>query len=427
MEQTQFPREIFIKANNPEDYAITVFLGVFNGQEYLESLKSQLLSQETQDFHLVVVDNDSQDESLSELANWESEFRSRITVVKNSFNLGGTGTLVNNFDLISTPWFTSFHQDDFYEPKHLRVLIERIKKVPDDVVAISTVMASMDGEGKKVGTIARASMFTLSTDPISSFLQNLRTHSVPWPATAFKSKVYAETFSSLHSSAFPDTEQILRMCAYGNFTTVDEETMFYRENALSESHSIISAESELGAALTICRVLNSPDFTKLVQQINDDEIGDFASGLLKAIDFRLKDSKLTGFTVYTAIESLIANLGYRDQHLVSLARNLYEELGSKTTSALLARIAKQKKTASPIKELNLNFSIGRFNANLRSGNLEAKNSAGPLNALFKLALFQSLSYRLKKRIIRIAIFCSQKLGKSKQFNFEWKNKRESHE
>jgi glycosyltransferase involved in cell wall biosynthesis len=427
METTKFPREILLSAKNPELNAITVVLGCFNGLEYLESMKNQLLSQETQDFHLIVIDNDSKDDSLSELSQWASTFPDRMTLVKNGFNLGGTGTIINNFDLISTPWFTSFHQDDFYGPSHVSTLLEGIRNASVGVIAISTVMASMSNEGKKIGTIPRASMFAGLSDPVSSFLQNLRTHAVPWPATAFKCTVYGKTFSSLHSSAFPDTEQILRMCAYGEFVTIDKETMYYRENAQSESHSIISAESELGTALAICRILNSPEFTLVVSKIQEDQISDFTYGLIDAINFRLQGSVVGGFAIYTAVESLITNLGYENRNLMSLASKMYENLGSELASGLLERIASHSSPEEPIKEIEVNELIDQLNKVLRRGSLNSGKSIGLISTSVSSNLFQKFPYRVKKNLIKIAVYHSQRLRKSQQFNFSWSNKEKKDE
>ena len=70
---------------------ITVFLGIYNGENYLQSLRNQLKSQKFQGFKLVVVDNASTDNSFEQLGAWKSEFGDRITLHMNDQNLGGGG------------------------------------------------------------------------------------------------------------------------------------------------------------------------------------------------------------------------------------------------------------------------------------------------------------------------------------------------
>ena len=100
---------------------ITVFLGIYNGENFLLSLKNQLKSQKFHDFILVVVDNASTDNSFEKLSAWKSDFGDRVTLYRNDKNLGGGGSLHKALSerYIKTEWFVTLHQDDFYLPNHL--------------------------------------------------------------------------------------------------------------------------------------------------------------------------------------------------------------------------------------------------------------------------------------------------------------------
>lgn len=418
MQRNKFPREVLIQAPDSEKFEITIFLGIYNGVGYLENLKSQLLNQNFQKFHLVVVDNNSSDESFHVVSNWAADFPDRITIARNILNLGGSGTLLNNFDLIKTAWFSAFHQDDSYMPNHIQVLVNGILASEKDVVAISTVMGSMANDGKIIGTIPRASMFAKSIDPPSAFLQNLRIHSVPWPASAFRSEVFDNTFSPWHSTAFPDTEQILRMCAFGRFKTIDQETMFYRENAVSESHIINTAESQTGTALSLCRVFNSEEFRIILSSIEKKDLRKFAEGLVDAIDFRFQGSSLGGFMSFLAIEALIENVGYKDPNVLIIASSLYKNFGSNYSHSLFSRLAAHVGNLEPV-ETTANRSLNSFKAGFESLDVIQSGDGSAFSRVVRSRLFQNLPYKTKTSLISRILKVVQRFNKFSRFKFDW--------
>jgi glycosyltransferase involved in cell wall biosynthesis len=94
---------------------LTLYLGIYNGEKYIEGLFNQIQSQEYQDSKILVVDNNSSDGSLKLIKHWKKVYKGNIQIVKNKFNYGGHGSLIRNIDKIETPWFCTFHQDDFYK------------------------------------------------------------------------------------------------------------------------------------------------------------------------------------------------------------------------------------------------------------------------------------------------------------------------
>lgn len=420
MQHLKFSREVFLEATEPEKFGIGIFLGVYNGLTYLSSLKSQLLNQTSQNFHLVVVDNNSTDGSFEIIKEWSQSFASRITIVRNTINLGGSGTLLNSLDLIKTNWFTAFHQDDFYKPEHIEVLLSEINKSPDCVIAISTVMASMEADGTKIGTIPRSSMFAKSNHPVSAFLQNLQIHSVPWPATAFKREVFEMSQALWHNTAFPDTEQILRMCAYGEFITIEKETMYYRENPFSESHTVMSNQSELGTVLSLFRVFGSSEFKIITSQLNANEIELFGIELINAIDFRLKESAFGGFLSLYAIEMLIQNVGYHNGGLVLLAQTYYQELEMTSTASLLLNLGKIHNSDSNNIDLRAVASVDNFINKFKPKDRVTPYKRNSFDRLIRVGYFQKLPYSWKKFIIRTLVNFGKLLGKFGHFRFGWK-------
>lgn len=322
----------------------TVFLGIYNGEKYLQSLREQIISQTFQDFHLVVVDNASTDNSFEKLIAWESDFGDRLSLHRNEENLGGGGSLckalANHY--VGTEWFVTLHQDDFYLPNHLEVLAKTLHEIPTNVVAICTGMGSMDENGRARTSPPRAAWLLRDTSAVSQFLINLRFQTLSFPSSAFRTKVFEECFRYWHSPAFSDTETTLYLCAYGEFRYVRTETMRYRENSFSESHVVNSLEASISASISLSRVFTSQEFKAILQSVEPTTRTAFFSELVSAIELRIPNPPLMYFVKILAIEECSRVWNYQVSAANLALSSIYNGLGSKFSSDLLGRLAEQE-------------------------------------------------------------------------------------
>lgn len=304
---------------------ITIFLGIYNGEQYLGSLLKQLVSQSNQKFNLLIVDNNSSDNSLQVIKNWPRVFGQRLTLVKNPVNYGGHGSVFNNLRKIKTPWFCTFHQDDFYKPNHLETLLKLVSNSSPSTVGVCTTMGSMSSKGKYLNSKPRVTWFSSNLDQAGQFLQNIKSQAVPYPATAFNLEIYKKTRVPNHSTAFSDTEQTLKMLAYGTFTCSQSETMYYRENPSSESHVINQRERVLGAAVGLLRIFHSKEFEIILKKVPKNKRSIFTRQLLDAISSRIPESDLLETLKISAVEQMIEKWGYLEKDLISPSSDIYQK------------------------------------------------------------------------------------------------------
>ncbi len=208
---------------------VTIFLGLYNAEPYLKSLEHQLSSQESQ-VKIVVVDNMSTDNTWALIQDWLRLFPGQIKLARNPVNLGGTGTLFANLDLIPTRWVVTFHQDDFYKPSHVRILSNGIARATPSQVGFATDMGSMTSDGHAMTSPPRASWTLPNTSIETMFLSNLRLHNFPFPAAALRVEALLRNSIPWHSTTFPDTELVLGWVLRGELVHLEGETMLYREN-----------------------------------------------------------------------------------------------------------------------------------------------------------------------------------------------------
>jgi len=327
---------------SPKKPNLTLYLGIYNGEKYIDNLLEQIQSQEHQKFHILVVDNNSSDQSAKKFDRWKKIYKDNFQFIKNQVNYGGLGSLYKNMDKITTPWFCTLHQDDFYKPNHIRTINELITDSKKNTVGISTTMGSMSNNGKILNSKPRVTWFSSNLDEPGQFLQNVKAQSVPFPATAFNLEVFKKTVVPFHSPTFSDTEQTLRMLGYGSFIVSQKETMFYRENPISESHIINLKESTIGAAIGLSRVFNSNEFGQILNKVTEDKRSVFASQLIEAVSHRIVDSELLITTQTIAIETMITKWGYGDKNLSFLLGKNYTNISSPQTVNLINNLSGNK-------------------------------------------------------------------------------------
>ena len=330
-------RDVIINGKQESDF-LTVYIGVYNGIEYLQLIREFLEESYWEKFNLIIVDNASEDDSWNEIKKWIKFLRIPFTLVRNPINLGGGGSFELNKDLLKTKWVTFIHQDDIYKKNHLEVLTEAAKKAEPEVIAISTEMGSIDEWGREKFSTPRPIWLLQDKSPISYFLANLKTHLVPWGSTIFRTKEFLSVDLAWHSTAFPDTEMVLKMSALGVFKNLPVQTMLYRENLISESHGLGNPEKEIASVAALSRVFASSQFKTLAQDVSISRREEFRMNLNKGVRSRLQDEKLIKIVELIAEESLLIAWGYDEPNLVKSVSLKYEDFGADRVTSLFDRI-----------------------------------------------------------------------------------------
>jgi glycosyltransferase involved in cell wall biosynthesis len=391
---------------------LTVFLGIYNGSSYLDSLKVQLKNQSVKDFKLVIVDNCSQDSSWAQLQEWKEEFGEVLTMHKNEHNLGGGGSLEQalRIGLISTPWFAMMHQDDFYLPNHIEVLKDAIQGASPSTVGLCTAMGSMDNDGSTQPSPPRAMWLIEDSSQVNSFLINLRVQAFSFPTAAVKTDIFMKSFAHWHSPSFSDTETTLNLITHGELEYVKKETIKYRENPNSESHVINSFESTIGASLGLTRVFTSKGFRDLLKKIEIDLRSKFFAELMSGIENRLTESSMAHHLKILAAEECCYAWDYSELESNSFLSTTYVTFGSNFTSSLLA---KKSAILTPLVDQTLETSMRSYsnqlgNATFGRSKIQAKRS-------WLLKLTSTLPLPARMYLFKMYV----KLRAIKQPNFYW--------
>jgi hypothetical protein len=197
----------------------------------------------------------------------------------------------------------------------------------------------MDENSQSLPTPPRASWLVDDYSTPDSFLINLRTQTLSFPTTAFKTKEFSRCFRFWHSPTFSDTETTVLLCGHGEFRYNPQETMRYRENPQSESHIINSVEALLGATVSLSRVFTSEEFRTVLSKVDLSQRGLFFDELMSSIEIRLRESSLLYLVKVLASESCANTWGYKESRSSSLLSEFYEAMNSRFTQTLLSNLS----------------------------------------------------------------------------------------
>jgi glycosyltransferase involved in cell wall biosynthesis len=137
---------------------VSIGLPVFNGENYLGAALNSLVSQDYEDFELIISDNASSDGTAAICQEFASKDR-RIRYYRNETNIGASGNYNRVFNLARGEVFKWASHDDECHPALVRRCLETLDEAPASTVFVFTKTVVIDESG--------IPMF-LSPDDISS-------------------------------------------------------------------------------------------------------------------------------------------------------------------------------------------------------------------------------------------------------------------
>ncbi len=392
------------------NFETTVYLGIYNGDNYIVDRIKELENQTSQDFFLIVADNCSREFNLQFIENQIQSsglFSNRYLIVQNPVNLGAIGSFQLNLDLVPSPWITFFHQDDRYLPNHVAVHLKAITQADESKGSFSTDLGSRDFEGKKIPVPPRANWFIKKASQQSTFLANVAEQVVPFPALSIRTKNLVTDRVPPHSVAFADSEHTLFALMMGEHEFIPKETALYTENPFSESHILGKATLTLAATLGLLRVFASEEFVEFASKIAPADRGVFVATLEEAIRQRIPNVQYADLIWTMSIEQLNNAWGYQEPNSTAATRDVFSVLGESYTPDILNKILSKLEAPNQYKTKKANginpFTslVAETEASASSEN-KTKRKWNLLSALYQVV--GRLPYFIRKRIFQIYNF-----------------------
>ena len=307
-----------------------VFLGTFNAEPWIEQVISSLEAQECAPFKVNIIDNASTDNTIAIIEDIFSRntFKNNYTLLKNSKNIGAISSFLDRLDQFECKWIVMIHQDDIYHPDHISTLTSAIKAADENTGVIFTAMKRIDGEGNVKISPPTLSSKLSRTDRLENFMLSLQLSPINFPACALRVTELLTTNTARHTTAFNDTEMLLRIMCVSDISYVPRETMHYRvypgnaaaiTSSLANDRAIFVGLVELFHSWEVDQVLTlastSNHWGKLTESIN------------QAIEIRIKDNEIQNLTRNMIAETLVRRLGYHNGEVTEFLANSLKALG----------------------------------------------------------------------------------------------------
>jgi hypothetical protein len=403
-------RKTLGQCNDDFGFKTTVFLGLFEGKQYLQARIKDLESQTSQDFYLLIVDNYSSDFDLNcvqDLLINIPVFKDRYQIVQNPVNLGGLGSFQLNLDLVHTPWITSVHQDDQYLPSHIATHLQEINNSSDDIISVSTDLGSLGADGNKQPVPPRANWFIETNTQFDQFLAVVAEQVIPFPARSIRTSFVDLDEVPWHTAAFSDSEETLRALMRGKHEFIRKQTVLYRENPNSESHIQGEQVRVYSATLGLLRVFGSNEFVNFLQGVPKGNRGEFASKLEIAINRRISKSEYAKLLWSMCIEQMTHAWAYEESKTTAATSEMFSKLGQSYTPGILNGILSK---LDPSRKFDNDISANR--APLESIETPERQRRTILSILYLVV--GRLPYFLRRRIFQIYNYLQVKLRSNRK-------------
>jgi succinoglycan biosynthesis protein ExoO len=304
---------------------ISVLMANFNGAKYLAPAIGSLRSQTFSGWELIVVDDVSGDDSVA-IANAFAQNDSRITVIRQTENMGPAAARNRALDAARGEWLAVFDSDDIMKPDRLERLRDRARCDKAEIVADDLLVFGEGQNGVRsfLGTdYARAPRWI----GLAEFIDSNRLYSSVPDLGYLKPMIRAQL---LQRSAIryderlrigEDYDFIARLLAFGARIRLEPASLYmYRKHAGSTSHRI--------AAGHIRELLQADE--RLAPAIENDPEAKLA--------LRRRRSSLEAMLAYDAVVNHVKAARYRDAAVIGLRKPAIWPLLTRPIQARLSRL-----------------------------------------------------------------------------------------
>jgi hypothetical protein len=233
------------------------------------------------------------------------------------------------------------HQDDQYLSSHIAIHLQEIKKCSDDLISLSTDLGSLGPDGKKQPVPPRANWFIEKKTQSDQFLAIVAEQVIPFPALSIRTSFVERDEVPWHTAAFSDSEMTLRALMTGKHEFIGKQTVLYRENPNSESHTQGESIRIFSATLGLLRVFGSNEFVNFLRGVSKHDRGAFASKLENAINRRIPNPDYSQLLWAMCLEQLTHAWVYEEPVTTAATSEMFSKLGQSYTPEILNGIIRK--------------------------------------------------------------------------------------
>jgi len=196
---------------------VTIIIPCYNREDYIRECVMSALKQTYENKEVIVVDNDSQDNSMKVIRDLERE-NSDLVVLScpNIYAHSWQDPVEKALEVCTGEYFTIFGSDDYAEPDYLEKVMKYIQVNPDKINFFQSPMKGVDHEGNPKGE-----MLTHSYRDLDHFKELLfQKQPVNTPTVFYKTSLFEEGTIKWKSEEYLgaiDYDSFFRIADRGHF------------------------------------------------------------------------------------------------------------------------------------------------------------------------------------------------------------------
>ncbi len=208
---------------------ISLAMPVFNGASFVAETLQSLLSQDFEDFELIVTDNDSSDGTADIVLDFAAR-DARVRYHHNGKNLGAANNYNRGFDLSRGTYLKWCAHDDNLSPNFLSACLRALEEDPQASLAFG-VTERIDDDGKSLGRPVGEMETVADDDPARRFYRSITEAATCYPIFGlFRKAVLSRT--TLHRPYYgSDRGLIAEAALLGPCVQVADAIFYNREHA----------------------------------------------------------------------------------------------------------------------------------------------------------------------------------------------------
>jgi glycosyltransferase involved in cell wall biosynthesis len=221
-------------------------LSTYNGALFVDEQIESILHQSHKNFHLLIRDDGSKDETPQKLLKWQEKHPEKITLFLES-NVGVIESFNKIYSHSKSPYLAFCDQDDIWHPKKLEKCLRLLQKNEQGPTLIHSDLTVVNHE-KTVLDYSFWNYSYLSGEPKYATLNRLLVQNVVTGCTTLFNRPLAElAFPAPKEALMHDWWFALVAAQFGKLLAIQEPLMLYRQHANNtlgaKPFSILSAPS----------------------------------------------------------------------------------------------------------------------------------------------------------------------------------------
>ena len=289
---------------------VSICIPTYNVEKTVINTVQSILNQTYHNLEIIIVDNDSTDDTLNLLRKFKD---SRIKSYKNNKNIGGEASFSKCVKLANGEYIAVFHADDLYMPDIVQKQVQ-VFQDNSSIGAVFTMATRINDCGKLIGedklpVELKYKIFFYFPEIFLSILRN--GNFLLCPSAMVKSKIYKELvpFNEDKFKTSADLDIWLRILKKYPIAILDEKLMSRRINSIQGSYTTTYLRTEQADFFKVMDYFLS--YRSIVQEISHKTLSKYEflryiDNIKRAINYLIK--KQPQETKNLLVKSFSANI-----------------------------------------------------------------------------------------------------------------------